>query len=97
MVETIKEAMWIKNLYAELGLKKQGSITILCDNQSAIKISKNPMYHTKTKYFEIHLNYVRDMVEKQEVEVDYTPTDKQPAIYLQRHWGESNSPSAEAC
>jgi hypothetical protein len=75
-VETTKEAIWIKHFYAKLGLKKQGPITILCDNQSAIKISKNPMYHTKTKHFEIHLNYVRDMVQKQEVEVDYTPTNK---------------------
>jgi hypothetical protein len=40
------------------------------------------MYHSKTKHFEIHLNYVRDMVEKRTVEVDYTPTDKQPADML---------------
>jgi hypothetical protein len=40
------------------------------------------MYHSKTKHFEIHLNYMRDMVKKQEVEVNYTPTDKHPVDIL---------------
>jgi hypothetical protein len=34
------------------------------------------MYHSKTKHFEIHLNYVRDMVEKQAIAVDYIATDQ---------------------
>jgi hypothetical protein len=82
LVEATKEAIWIKGLYSELGLRKKGPIHIFCDNQSAIKISKNPMYHSKTKHFEIHLNYVQDMVDNRKVAVDYTATDQQPADIL---------------
>jgi hypothetical protein len=66
---------------------KQGLINILCDNQSTIKISKNPVYHLKTKHFEIHLNYVKDMVGKKKLVVKYTPTDKQPADMLTKALG----------
>ena len=45
------------------------------------------MYHSKIKHFEIHLNYVRDMVEKQKVEVNYTSTDKQLADILTKKLG----------
>jgi hypothetical protein len=37
---------------------------IYYNNQSMIKISDNPMYHSKTKHFEVHLNYAKNMVEK---------------------------------
>ena len=37
LVEASKEAMWIKNLYHEIGIVKKGPISIYYDNQSAIK------------------------------------------------------------
>jgi hypothetical protein len=67
LVEASKEAIWIKNLYSELGFLTDASTTIYCDNQSSIKISKNPQYYSKTKHFEIHLHFVRDMVNKQQI------------------------------
>jgi hypothetical protein len=46
---------------------------IYYDNQSMIRISYNLVYHSKRKHFEIHLNYVRDMVEKKEVKSHMFP------------------------
>jgi hypothetical protein len=46
--------------------------------KSIIKISHNLVYHSKTKYFEIHLNYVRNMVEMKEVKITYVPIECQP-------------------
>jgi hypothetical protein len=87
LVEATKEAMWIRNLLKELGYVKKGSIVISCDNQSAIKISQNPMYHSKTKHFEIHLNYVRDMVDKKKIAVVYISNANQPADILTKSLG----------
>lgn len=64
LVEATKEARWIQFLFQELGFDRKKPIQLMCDNQSAIKISKNPQFHSKTKNFEIHLNFVRDMVER---------------------------------
>ena len=79
LVEATKEAIWIKDLLIELGFLEQNSTTIFCDNQSSIKISKNPIYHSKTKHFEIHLHFVRDMVKKKAVQIVYIPTGQQAA------------------
>ena len=45
------------NLYQELGSMQSGAVTIYC-NLRSIKISKNPIYHSKTKHFQFHLDYV---------------------------------------
>ncbi len=66
LVEASIEAIWIKSLLVELEFIKTRSITINYKNQSIIKISKNSMYHDKTKHFEIHLNFIRDMTKKRE-------------------------------
>nr|PNR44637.1 hypothetical protein PHYPA_014406 [Physcomitrium patens] len=52
------------NLFHEFGFVKPRLIDLLCDNQSSIEISHNPLYHSKTKHFKIHLYYIQDVVEK---------------------------------
>jgi hypothetical protein len=79
LVEAAKEAIWIRNLYYELGFVNRLPIKLYCDNQSSIKISKNPIYHSKTKHFEIHLKTIRDMVRQRQIEALYIPTKLQPA------------------
>lgn len=37
-------------------------IAIYCDNSSAINISKNPVFHSKTKHISIKIHFLRDEV-----------------------------------
>ena len=41
-----------------------GTTMILCDNHSCIKMTKNPVFHDKSKHIEIRYFYIRDMVQK---------------------------------
>jgi hypothetical protein len=36
--------------------------TIICDNQSCIKMTENLVFHDRSKYIEIRYHYIRDMV-----------------------------------
>jgi hypothetical protein len=74
-----EEAIWIQGLFTKLGFYKQNTFTIYCDNQSAIKMSKIPIFHSKTKHFEIHLHFIRVMVNKKKIQVLYISTDRHPA------------------
>ncbi|XP_057248977.1 secreted RxLR effector protein 161-like [Beta vulgaris subsp. vulgaris] len=40
------------------------NVPIMCDNTSAINISKNPVQHSRTKHIEIRYHFLRDHVEK---------------------------------
>jgi hypothetical protein len=57
-----KEAVWLQRLCSGIGLVQQ-VVRIECDSQSAIFLSKNPTYHSKTKHIDIQYHFVRDMIE----------------------------------
>ncbi len=52
------EVVWIHRLLYELGLDMNVPTTIMCDNHSAIKLSKNLVFHDKTKHFEIYWHFI---------------------------------------
>lgn len=70
--------VWMKGLLAEME-ENTGTITIFCDNSSAIKLSKNPVMHRRTKHIDIRYHYLRELVEKQVVELEFCGTKQQIA------------------
>ena len=53
------------------------TIVILCDNQSCIKIMENPVFYDKLKHIEIQYFYIRDMIQKGAIKLQYVSTDEQ--------------------
>jgi hypothetical protein len=52
------------------------------DNQSSIKVMKNPVGHSRMKHIELQAYYVRDLIERGEVAFEYCSTDLQVADSL---------------
>jgi hypothetical protein len=50
---------------------------ILCDNQSCIKMTENPMFHDRSKHIEIRYHFIRDMVQRGALKLQYISTDEQ--------------------
>ena len=48
-------------------------IPIICDNPSAISMSKNPVFHSKTKHIPIKYHFLRDKFAAQIVKLEYVP------------------------
>ena len=38
---------------------------ILCDNQSCVKMTENPVFPDESKHIEIKYHFIRDMVQKE--------------------------------
>jgi hypothetical protein len=55
---------------------------LLCDNQSAINMSFNPIHHSRAKHIEIDQHFIRKKVEDKEIEPVYVPTEEQVADIL---------------
>ena len=50
---------------------------IYCDNQSCIKLTKNPVFHDRTKHIEIKYHFIRDWAQKGAVKLEFVSTDEQ--------------------
>ena len=46
------------------------------DSESILKVIKNPIFHTHTKYFDMHYHFIRDIVAKNELSVRYIPENE---------------------
>jgi hypothetical protein len=54
-------------------------VPLLCDSTSAIIVAKNPVLHSKTKHIEVRYHFLRDHVEKGDIELSYVSTQDQLA------------------
>jgi hypothetical protein len=79
---TVREAVWLHNLLTDLFKHVLDSTIIHYGNQSCVKISDNPVFHDKSNHIEIKYHFIRDMVQRKEVLVQYLPTDEQVADVL---------------
>ena len=50
---------------------------IYCDNQSCVNMLENPVFHDNLKHIEIKYHYIRDMVHRGAVKLQYVATDEQ--------------------
>ena len=50
---------------------------ILCDNQSCIKMTENLVFHDRSKHIEIRYFYIRDMMQKGAIKLQYVSIDEQ--------------------
>jgi hypothetical protein len=52
-------------------------VPLLCDNTSAISVAKNSVFHKKMRYVERRHHFLRDHVEKGDIEMRYIDTGRQ--------------------
>ena len=71
------EVVWLRNILSILFDLEMDVTCIYCDNQSCIKLFENLVFHDKSKHIEIKYQYIRDMVEKGAVKLQYVATDEQ--------------------
>lgn len=52
-VAAIHKAIWVKKILTDIKQKHRGAAEIYCDKKSAVAMSKNPIFHGKTKHIKI--------------------------------------------
>ena len=75
--EASKEATWLLRLLQELGIKENGPVPLMSDNQSAIRVVNNTEFHQRTKHIDVKYNYIRDQQSNGIVDVRYICTNQQ--------------------
>ncbi|GKB71982.1 retrotransposon protein, putative, ty1-copia subclass [Tanacetum coccineum] len=78
LTEAVKESIWLKGLLIELGVNLR-SVVVNCDNQGAIHLSKNAMFHERMKHINVRYHFIRKIVESKEIEVAKIGTEDNAA------------------
>ncbi|EXX70798.1 hypothetical protein RirG_084260 [Rhizophagus irregularis DAOM 197198w] len=76
--EACKEAIWLRNLYGEL-CGDTSPTKIFCDSQSAIYLTKDQMFHERTKHIDVRYHFIRDVISKGDIQVQKISTHDNPA------------------
>ncbi|GBM18103.1 Retrovirus-related Pol polyprotein from transposon TNT 1-94 [Araneus ventricosus] len=76
--QAAKEAIWLGNLLSEL--RCVPTIRILqMDNQSAIRLVKNPEFHSRTKHRDIGYKFIHEQYQTKQLDVVYCSSEMQAA------------------
>ncbi|GKC48117.1 ribonuclease H-like domain-containing protein [Tanacetum coccineum] len=62
MASATCEVVWLANLLHTLRLSSMFLVDLHCDNSYAIQLVANPVFHEKSKHFEIDVHFVREKV-----------------------------------
>ena len=78
----VNQAIWIRKILAHLHMNQLEPTKIYVDNQAAISIANNPVFHGRTKHFKIKLYFLREAQKEEEVTLLYCRTNDQIADVL---------------
>lgn len=73
------QAIWLRKVLDELYFKQEGATKVYCDNSSAIKLSKNPVLHGRSKHIDVKFHFLRDLTRDGVIDLYYCKSEDQIA------------------
>ncbi|KAI4346140.1 hypothetical protein L6164_013215 [Bauhinia variegata] len=74
ITEAGKELLWMKRFLQELDLNQERYV-VHSDSQSAIHLSKNLTFHSRSKHIEVRYHWIRDALERKQFSLEKIHTD----------------------
>ncbi|KAI5334691.1 hypothetical protein L3X38_024824 [Prunus dulcis] len=75
--EATAQAIWLRFVLEDFGELQTEAIPLQCDNTSAIAITKNPVFHQKTKHIGRRYHFIKDALQEGIIDLVYCPTSEQ--------------------
>lgn len=77
-----RELIWLRRLLNNIHNTCEKATDLQTDNQSAIKLVKNPEFHKRTKHVDIHFHFIRERFAQGDLCVKYIKSEEQCADFL---------------
>jgi hypothetical protein len=82
------QVLWMKTQLGDYGYTMR-RIPIYCDSTSAIQITANPVQHSRTKHIDIRYHFIKDHVEKGNIELHFVESTLQLADLFTKPFDET--------
>ena len=82
MASATCELMRVKQLLQELQFCEVQQMQLYCDNQAALRIVSNPIFHKRTKHIEIDCHFVQEKLLAKEIGTEKISSNDQIASIL---------------
>jgi hypothetical protein len=82
MAATVSKLTWLRFLLTNLYVEHPHSATLYCDNQAALHIASNPVFHERMKHIELDCHLIRDKILEGFIVTMHVPTHLQRADLL---------------
>ena len=79
MCASVQESIFLRSLYHDFTGLDQECVKIHADNQGAIKLASNPVFHKRTKHIDVRYHFIREKVEQGVVKFIYVPSERNEA------------------
>ena len=70
------QILWMKVTLNDFGIKFK-QVSLLCDNESAIKLTNNLVQHSRTKHIDVRHHFIRDHQQKWDICIESVGTEDQ--------------------
>ena len=77
-----QEVIWLRLLLKDMSKNPQHATTLHCDNQGALALSKNPLFHSRSKHFDVQYHWIREKVEDSTINPVYISTSEMVADFF---------------
>ena len=82
------QILYMKQTLLNFGVQWD-KISLLCDNESTLKLAKNPVQHYRTKHIDIHHHFLHDHEAKEDISLQGVRSEEQLADIFTKPLDES--------
>lgn len=81
LCQAAKESIWTIEFLKSLGVSIRDAMMVN-DNQGAMSLPRNPVFHNRSKHIDIQYHYTRELVKAGSIGLAYLPTKEMLADLL---------------
>ena len=80
MTHSGKELIFLAHLFGDIGIPVWKPIPLLVNNQLAIALTENPIFHVHSKHIKVQHHWMHEKVGDGMIKLEYIPTSDQVAV-----------------